>query len=160
MPATLDTQQIEILGRAALTAELMGDGLEVAQPDRDAGIDLIAFAVSPWRSVPIQMKVATGASFSVHRKYERLDQLLMVYVWNASAGANADFYAMRWTTARDIAEQLGWTRTESWTRQSRGNPERGGYGTTKPSAKVRAAIEEHRMGPGKWSQLLSGGGGR
>jgi hypothetical protein len=159
MADKLDTQQIEILGRAALTAELMGDGLEVAKPDRDAGIDLIAFTVNPWRAVPIQMKVATGAAFSVHRKYERLDQLVMVYVWNAGRGADADFYAMPWTTAKKIAERLGWTTTESWTREQRGNPDRGGYATTKPSARVREELEAHRMGPGRWSELLDSAGG-
>lgn len=159
MAPKLDTQQIEILGRAALTAELMGDGLEVAKPDRDAGIDLIAFSVKPWRAVPIQMKVATRASFSVHRKYERLDQLVMVYVWNAGRGADADFYAMSWATAREIADRLGWTSTESWTRDRRGNPERGGYGTTRPSGRVRQEIETHLMGPGKWADLVTSIGG-
>jgi hypothetical protein len=142
----LDTQQIEILGRAALTAELMGDGLEVAQPDRDAGIDLVAFTVRPWMAVPIQMKVASSAAFSVHRKYERFDRLVMVYVWRAARGADAEFYAMPWTTARDIADGLGWTSTESW--------QRGGYATTRPSARVREAVAPHRMGPGRWSDLL------
>ena len=150
MAGNLDTQQIEILGRAALTAELMGDGLEVAQPDRDAGIDLVAFTVSPWRAVPIQMKVASGAAFSVHRKYERLDRLVMAYVWNAGRGADAEFYAMPWNTARDIAHELGWTSTKSWQR----DPHRGGYGTTRPSARVREAIAPHRMGAGRWRELL------
>lgn len=47
MTTRLDSQQVENLGRAALTAALVGDGLEVAQPVRDAGIDLLAFTVKP-----------------------------------------------------------------------------------------------------------------
>lgn len=145
----LDTQQTEILGRAALTAELMADGLEVAQPDRDLGVDLVAYTVNPWKAMPIQLKVATGNAFSVDRKYERLERLVMAYVWNARRGAAADFYAMLWTDARAIAEQLGWTQTKSWNRE-RG----GGYATTRPSAKVVQAMTPHRMGPGDWRELL------
>jgi len=48
---------------------LVADGLEVARPERDVGIDLITFTVNPWKVVPIQMKVATDALVSVHRKH-------------------------------------------------------------------------------------------
>lgn len=96
------------------------------------------------------MKVATHAAFSVHRKYEHIDQLVMAYVWNARSAENVEFFAMAWDDAAKIAEKLDWTKTESWTRERRGDPEKGGYGTTKPSAKVREAIEPHRMGPGAW----------
>jgi hypothetical protein len=146
----LDSQQVETLGRAALTAALVADGLEVARPERDSGIDLVAFTTRPWKVIPIQMKVATNAAFSVHRKYAHIDQLVMAYVWNARSAEHVEFYAMSWKAAVEIAEQLGWTTTESWTRERRGGPEKGGYGTNRPSARVRAAIEPHRMGPGTW----------
>jgi hypothetical protein len=150
---TLDSQQTEILGRAALAVELMGDGLEVAQPDRDLGIDLVAYTVNPWNAMPIQLKVATGSAFSVDRKYERLPGLVMVYVWNARRGAEADFYAMLWTDAQALAESLGWTQSKSWNRE-RG----GGYTTTRPSAKVLEAMAPYRMMPGKWRELLDRSG--
>src|ERR1035437_928469 len=81
--SNLDSQQIESLGRAALTAALVADDLEVARPERDSGIDRLAFTTETWKVVPIQMKVATNAVFNVHRKYEHIDQLVMAYVWNA-----------------------------------------------------------------------------
>jgi hypothetical protein len=151
----LDTQQIESLGRAALAAQLIGDGLEVAQPERDAGIDLLAFSVNPWKVVPIQMKVATNEGFSVHRKYKRVPglvgaPLVMVYVWNALA-AEKLFYAMTWTQAAEVAERLGWTKTPSWKKSPWWS---GGYGTTKPSQRVKEAIAPHKMEPGKWGDLL------
>jgi hypothetical protein len=48
---SLDSQQVEVLGRAALTAALVADGIEVARAERDAGIDVVTFTVSPWRMV-------------------------------------------------------------------------------------------------------------
>lgn len=59
---------VEVLGRAALTAALAGDGFEVARPERDIGVDLLAFTTAPWIAVPLQMKAATGEVFSVERK--------------------------------------------------------------------------------------------
>lgn len=149
MPKRLDSQQVEILGRAALTAALVGDGIEVARPERDAGIDLIAFTISPWRMVPIQMKAATTASFSIERKYERVDRLVMVYVWNARSAGDAEFYAMTWRQAVAIGRDLGWTATPSWTRN-------GKYTTTNPSANARDAIRPHQMDPGRWAGVLFG----
>ncbi len=43
-PDKLDTQVIELLGRQRLIAELLRDGLEVALPVRDRGVDLVAYA--------------------------------------------------------------------------------------------------------------------
>jgi len=38
------SQIVEFLGRQRLIAELIRDGLEVALPTRDRGVDLIAYA--------------------------------------------------------------------------------------------------------------------
>lgn len=147
MPVSLDSQQVEVLGRAALTSALVADGIEVARAERDAGIDLVAFTVSPWRMVPIQMKAATSAGFSIDRKYERVDRLVMVYVWNAQSAGSAEFYAMTWLQAVAIGGSLEWTRTAPWI-------DRGYYSTTKPSARVREAMAPHRVAPGRWREAL------
>jgi len=151
--ADLDTQQTEILGRAVLVADLMGDGLEVAQPDREAGVDLVAFTFSPWKAMPIQMKVATAEAFSVDRKYERFDRLVIAYVWHAGRGYAAEIFAMPWPTAKGIAAKLGWTKTKSWQKP------RLGYATTRPSKDVKELMGPHRMGPGGWRHLLDSIGG-
>ncbi|MHB2036215.1 MAG: hypothetical protein ACYCPW_05680 [Nitrososphaerales archaeon] len=39
----MDTQLVELAGRNWLTSELLKAGLEVARPERDRGIDLIAY---------------------------------------------------------------------------------------------------------------------
>ena len=58
---SLDSQQAESLRSAALTAAIAADDLEVARPERDAGIDLIAFSVKPCRVMP---SAARGGAFS------------------------------------------------------------------------------------------------
>ena len=42
-PIQLDSQQVEILGRNLIKASLIEAGIEVATPERDNGIDLIAY---------------------------------------------------------------------------------------------------------------------
>jgi hypothetical protein len=147
MTTPLDTQQIEILGRGALTAALVGDGLEVARPERDTGIDLLAFSLRPWKVVPIQMKAATGAVFSIDRKYENVDSLVMVYVWNARSATEVEFYAIPWQDAIRVADGFGWTETASWKTGGR-------YATSRPTARVRAAIAGYRTEPGGWRRLM------
>ena len=81
----MDSQTVEIVGRNYLVSRLVSDGLEVARPERDRGVDLIAYLdldeAGRFVACPIQMKAATTASFSLFRKYERIAQLLLVHIW-------------------------------------------------------------------------------
>ena len=81
----LDTQQIELVGRAWLEARLIRAGFEVARPARDRGIDLIAFsdtASETFWACPIQLKAASAESFSLDRKYANRG-IVMAYLWDA-----------------------------------------------------------------------------
>jgi hypothetical protein len=75
------------------------------------------------------------------------DGVLPTHIWNARSAETVDVYASPWTGALAIAEGLGWTRTASWRGAGR-------YDTTRPSARVRAALAQHRMRPGDWRELL------
>src|SRR5436190_22800977 len=82
----IDTQVVELLGRHRLMGELLRDGLEVAVPARDRGVDLIAYAdlsrqVARFAARPLQMKAFTASGFSVAQKYMRIADLLLAYVW-------------------------------------------------------------------------------
>jgi hypothetical protein len=125
----MDSQTVEIIGRNYLVSMLVSDGLEVARPERDRGVDLIAYLdldeAGRFVACPIQMKAATTASFSLFSKYQRIAQLLLAYVWYANDPDQACAYALRYDEAKSVADQMGWTRTESW--------RRGGYSTTRPS---------------------------
>ena len=150
----MDSQTVEIIGRNCLVSMLVSDGLEVAPPERDRGVDLIAYLdldeAGRFVACPIQMKAATTASFSLHRKYERIAQLLLAYVWYADYPDQSCAYALRYSEAKTVADQMGWTDTDSW--------RRGGYSTTSPSRRLQALLEPYGMGTGDWRRKIQEAG--
>jgi hypothetical protein len=149
----LDTQVVELLGRQRLMSELLLDNLEVASPARDRGIDLIAYAdlsrqVSRFAARPIQMKASWKRAFSVARKYERVADLIVAYVWHVGEPTSAVTYAMTYPEAVALAEALGWTDTAAWAE--------GQYSTTSPSQELVQRLEQYRMRPGWWWSLVTG----
>jgi hypothetical protein len=149
----LDTQVVELLGRQRLIGELLRDGLEVASPARDRGIDLLAYTdlnsqVDRFVALPIQMKASTTRSFSVARKYERFANMILAYVWHLGEPFSALTYAMTYPQAIALADELGWTATSSWAK--------GEYSTRSPSQQLMHLLEKHRMGPGRWWSLVTG----
>ena len=151
----MDGQVIELLGRNRLVDELLRAGLEVALPERDRGVDLIAYADLDPRAPrflarPIQMKASSAASFSIDRKYEKFPGLILAHVWHLDDPEAARTYALYYQEALTIAEQLGWTTTPSWTQQGR-------YSTSTPGREVMRQLEAHRMTPQAWwSKVISG----
>ena len=151
----LDGQVVELLGRQRLMAELLRDGLEVAVPARDRSVDLIAYAdlsrqVTSFWARPLQMKAFTASGFSVARKYTRIADLLLAYVWYLGESQAPVTYGLPNATAVQVAEAMGWTETASW----RVN---GAYTTTKPSRRLLSLLEPHRMTPGRWWGLVVAG---
>lgn len=153
----MDTQQVETLGRNRLIDELVRGGVEVAMPMRDRGVDLIAYidigeragagaVPEPFSAVPIQMKAATGERFSLSRKYERLANLLLVYVWGIASASRTRLYAMTYREALAIAAASGWTRTPSW--------RKGRYAATRVSSELRDRLEPHRMTTERWKPVV------
>ena len=107
----LNSQQIEILGRNFLVSLLIADGLEVALPVRDRGVDLIAYSDIPkdgskFRAVPIQLKAFRKAGFNLDIKYSKFPNLLMAYVWNSTEPSKSELYLMTYGQAVDLAAQL------------------------------------------------------
>jgi len=72
-----------------LEARLIEEGFEVARPNRDRGIDLIAYldrtGAGHFAAVPIQMKASEGTRIGAWRKFKRTDDLVVVYVWNVTS---------------------------------------------------------------------------
>jgi hypothetical protein len=150
----IDTQVVELQGRQRLIAELLRDGLEVAVPARDRGVDLIAYAdltrqVARFASRPIQMKAFSGGGFSVAQKHARIVDLVVAYVWHLGDGQPPVDYAMPYADAVRVAQAMGWTRTRSW-------KEGKAYTSTHPSERLLGLLEAHRMGPGKWWDIVVG----
>ena len=150
----MDTQVVELIGKQRLTAELLRAGLEVATPIRDRGIDLIAYAdidkcLTQFVACPIQMKAATARSFGLARKYARVRNLLIVYIWHLHDPRQTVIYALTYQEALVIAKTLRWTETRSW-RFLRS------YATTKPSTKIVEMLEPYRMTTDKWWPKVTG----
>ena len=91
-----DAQTVEIAGRNLLVSALVAAGFEVARPERDRGIDLIAYMdlVPPFTAVPIQMKASAGTAVTLLRKYEKFDRLLTILVWNALVARKVQFFGL------------------------------------------------------------------
>ena len=142
-----DTQITEILGRNRLISEILQSGLEVAIPQRDRGIDLIAYKdfsdkTDKFVAKPIQMKASTNQSFKLLTKYSKFRDLIIAYVWNINDEKNCVTYALTYDEAYKICKEMGWTKTLSW--------KNGGYGTTKPSKKLVSLLKPYQMSPEKW----------
>lgn len=153
-PRIKDKQVIELIGRNHLGSELLRDGLEVAVPARDRGIDLIAYAdlsaqVKSFIARPIQMKAASESSFSVDRKYEKVANLIIAYVWHIHEPSATVTYALTYKEARKVAAAC-------WARARSASWKRGRYATTKPGRKLKKLLEPHRMTEGKWWEKVTG----
>ena len=149
----MDTQTIELLGRNRLVDELLLAGLEVALPARDRGVDLIAYVdleskVSSFVAVPIQMKAASTRAFSIDRKYSKIANLLLAYVWGLKEPEHAVTYALTYPEALAVAEAMEWTTTASW--------EKGTYSTSAPSKKLCELLAPYKMSSAAWWQRISG----
>ena len=143
----MDSQVIEVLGRNQLIEELLRAGLEVARPVRDRGVDLIAYAdleskVEAFVARPIQMKAASRRSFGVNLKYAKFPNLLIAHVWHLAVPEDTVTFALSYSEAYDVADKMGWTKTESW--------KKGNYVNTNPGAKLRELLEPYRMTSERW----------
>lgn len=150
----LDSQQIELVGTAWLSTLLLADGIEIAEPIRDRGVDLVAFIDAGYfRAVPLQVKAHTEARFSVHRKYARFPELRIVHLWNVLDPTRARAFCTTYAESVALATEFGWTKTASWNRA--------GYSTAiNPSSKggerISDALSRFEVTPGSWHGHLFG----
>jgi hypothetical protein len=148
----MDAQTVEIIGRNFLVSQLVRDGLEVARPERDRGVDLIAYldldeTGGGFVACPIQMKAASNRSFSLERKYAKFSHLLLAYLWQVHEPNEARAYALTYEQALGVAEMMHWTKTASWL-------DKASYGTTSPSKKLLTALEPYAMSTGDWKRKV------
>ena len=148
----MDTQIIELVGRNRLISELLQSGLEVALPLRDRGIDLIAYAdLNPHEgrfiARPIQMKAASKTSFSIERKYEKFQDLILAYIWELDNPDKTVSYALTYSEAIRVGEEMGYTATDSWVKK-------GKYANTRPGRRLCNLLEPHRMTLQRWRQKV------
>jgi hypothetical protein len=144
----VDTQQVEILGRNRLVAELIAADLEVAIPLRDRGVDVIAYAdqmsqTTAFKGCPIQLKASSARSFAVDKKYEKFANIVLAYVWGLAQLDLVATYALTYPEAVKVAEDMGWVTTATWAKD-------GCYTTSNPSARLLDQLKPFLMTPEKW----------
>ena len=147
----MDTQQIEIIGKHILIANLLAANLEVAVPIRDHGIDLIVFRDgsdgNKFIACPIQLKAATDEAFVLYEKYKKFPFLRIVFVWKARKPANAEIFCLTYNEAEDILKAEGHAGTDSW--------QNGKWVTTRPSEILKGRLEKYRVkSPENWPGML------
>ncbi|MBZ5599165.1 MAG: hypothetical protein LAN83_12675 [Acidobacteriia bacterium] len=152
MKSPKDTQITELAGRNRLASELQRAGIEVARPERDHGVDLVAFLDNgTFRACPIQMKVASRERFDVQRKYADFPELKLVYVWDVEKDKSS-YFVLSYTDAENVAEQMGWTKTRSWRGEIKGPA---GYGTRHVGEALRKRLESYKVtAPDDWKRRL------
>lgn len=145
----MDTQQIEIIGKNLLVSACVSDGLEVAEPIRDKGIDLVVFDdVDGFRAYPVQLKAGANKHFSIDQKYVKFTNMLMAYTWKSADPIEAELYVMRYEDAVDIAQQMGWTTTNSWV-------DGGYYTSNNPSEKLLRLVAPYKYSRGYMRRLFN-----
>jgi hypothetical protein len=137
--------RVEAAGLAYLKLRLLQAGYEVAVPDFDNGIDLIAFqepteARPAFKAWPIQLKAATSTSFGVHAKYQNRD-IYYAFVWNVFS--TPVLFILSYQEALSI---LGQKKASTHSFRVGGS-----YDTTNPSAKIRSDLEPFSK-PEAWFQ--------
>jgi hypothetical protein len=146
----MDKQTLEIIGRNRLVNELLIAGLEVAIPSRDRGIDLIAYRdlkidTPTFMAIPIQMKAASKSSFSIDKKYAKISNLVLAYVWGVNGTDESVTYGLTHEESVEIGDAMGWTQEKSWTKD-----EYGRFSSSSPNTKLIELLEPFRMTSEKW----------
>lgn len=147
----LDNQVIELPGRNRLIDELLRAGLEVAQPLRDCGVDLIVYSgpLVPFVARPIQMKAASRTSFSLDRKYAKFPGLILAYVWHLAEEKKTETYALTYGEALQVAKRMKWTDTNSWT-------QKGNYTNNQPGIRLLRLLKPYKIdSPEKWRTKIT-----
>ena len=127
---------------------------EVARPERDRGVDLLAYLDRDKKfcARPIQMKAATGEIFDVQRRYKEFPELMLVFVWNVGEPVSR-YFALTYAQAETVAKDMGWTSKLSWEGKTKSG--RAGFGVWRVNDTLRGFLERHEVKlPEDWKERL------
>jgi len=150
---SLKSQQVEVIGRNIVINQLVHEGIEVAEPVRDRGIDLVAYlskeeGADRFRARPLQLKVASERSFSIRRKYLEFNQMYVVYVWRVAYPAeDSEIYVLDTQEMVAVGDERGWTSKDTWTKDDR-------WDETRVTKATKRVIKKHRVRLGEWRAKL------
>ncbi|HWG18905.1 MAG TPA: hypothetical protein VG225_00145 [Terracidiphilus sp.] len=147
-PTERDSQLTEIAGKHLLISRLVAAGFEVAEPLRDKGIDLIVYrGDDKFTAWPIQMKSSTQESFSLDRKYKKIPNLLMAYVWNVNTVKQGEVYLLTFNDAEKVMKAKGFAKTNSWTKN-------GYYFRRNADPELKGLLKQYGMTADQWRQKI------
>jgi hypothetical protein len=133
-------------GELLVAAELMRQGIEVAYPASDVGIDLLAYRLAPGetmaaRFVPIQVKTRSKTGYNFQRSwFKRVPRVVLVQVWHVIT--TPAFYVF--DSLPRVEEALGThAATSSWL-------EKGGYSVTVAGPEDIEKMKPHRD---RWERI-------
>ena len=133
---------IERLGIAWLITDLEKQGIRVAFPEKDTGIDLIAFEdTGCFRAAPIQVKAFSSEAFYTNRKYLRKADLRIVYLWNVQRLDKVSAFCLLYSHAEKIVDAQDRSRKD-------------GVYYTKASKRIRDALAPYLVQD--WKTALFG----
>ncbi|MFF7251319.1 hypothetical protein ACFZBU_46580 [Embleya sp. NPDC008237] len=146
------TTRTELLGKFWLSGQLTCGGVEIANPTRDMGVDLIAYDAGLTWSLPIQLKVINSGGLRVDAKYLRKNLCLVYVLLGQRDGGNLA------TRAETVAYVL--TPEQAWALPSRigrkFDPERDNYYLfgRMPKRLFQLLDSEFRVDCDRWAERL------
>jgi hypothetical protein len=149
----IDAQVVELAGRNWLVSELLRAGIEVARPERDRGVDLVAYIdiderVRDFVACPIQMKASSRRSVSLYQRQSKFRRLILAYVWDLGNPSETKCYTLTYREALQIAEAMRATKANVW--KTSGKSKRPGFTWNKPPKRLCALLAPYEMDAEKW----------
>ena len=135
-------------GEMLVAAELMRQGIEVAHPASDVGVDLLAYRLRAKQRVattfvPVQVKTRSKSGYAFLRAwFNRCPGLALVHVWHVTA--IPEFYVF--ANLEHVHMALGeHVKSSSWV-------DRGIWTETKAGVEAVKRMQDHRD---KWDRITA-----
>jgi len=131
-------------GEALVAAELLRRNINVAYPAYDDGVDLLAYREQYFgQVVPIQVKAASSAIYTLKKEWLRIHGSILVQVWFVAT--NPEFYIFDSINQMEDALDETYSASPSWMRDNH-------YHIPRPQ-KVHA--DRWRRHRDKWERIIS-----
>ncbi|MGD0830995.1 MAG: hypothetical protein ABR907_08645 [Terracidiphilus sp.] len=138
-------------GKRIFISHVHAAGLKLAEPLDDKSIDYLIYNDAGKNreliSYAVKLKTSSHKTFYLYKKYERIPQFLLVYVWNARDPEESSVYALTYEEALRILEAKGYARTDSWI-------EEGGFSVTDAGPELLEMLKPYRMTEERWREKL------
>lgn len=142
---------MELLGRNHLIVQLLEANVHAAAPMWDQGVDLVAYygGVDRFIARPLQIKAAKDTRWGLHKKYARILDLLIVYIWHVTHSNEVEIFCMNYEEAEELIIRHKYAESDTWKKPL------GHYDTVVgKSSELRKSLEPFLMTPKRWRERL------